>query len=430
MTFRELLNRYKAGELGPEQAKEVEEVIDREDALLEYLSERDVLPELDEIAGSAPDGAESEMKKKFQRELKRGIRRAFIRLGVCVGAVLLAILLLALFVLPQAVDLLYYDPGETAGSYETESFSYSTNRMSLDMAVYSELFLPGVYRENVSVVDHGYGEYDVLVIQNVSYAGRPMVDVGGHISRGRLLLYDANLFKAPVGNCFEWCINFRDPDKSLSEQIKPPVELGDGTTELYAMGIAGYPEDARERLTELQDGQIYQGFVTLDRVMDYDSFYALLKELGQTHIWCAVQLSDNPSELVNWGFYVDYGQGGRVLAWLKDRYPALKRDGEELSIVENGEMAKMHMQSLIRYLGDNPDFPNMMSRDYGYSGYTAVAELPQFVSTKRQDLSPLIDYIDQHGVQIYGFWLMADKETLLRLQDSPEVYSVAVEPLR
>ena len=42
MTFRELLNRYKAGELGPEQAKEVEEVIDREDALLEYLSERDV----------------------------------------------------------------------------------------------------------------------------------------------------------------------------------------------------------------------------------------------------------------------------------------------------------------------------------------------------------------------------------------------------
>ena len=90
----------------------------------------------------------------------------------------------------------------------------------------------------------------------------------------------------------------------------------------------------------------------------------------------------------------------------------------------------MHMQSLIRYLGDNPDFPNMMSRDYGYSGYTAVAELPQFVSTKRQDLSPLIDYIDQHGVQIYGFWLMADKETLLRLQDSPEVYSVAVEPLR
>ena len=41
MTFRELLNLYRSGELGPEQTREVEEAIDREDALLEYLSERE-----------------------------------------------------------------------------------------------------------------------------------------------------------------------------------------------------------------------------------------------------------------------------------------------------------------------------------------------------------------------------------------------------
>ena len=48
MTFRELLNLYRSGELSPEQTREVEEAIDREDALLEYLAERDALPELDE----------------------------------------------------------------------------------------------------------------------------------------------------------------------------------------------------------------------------------------------------------------------------------------------------------------------------------------------------------------------------------------------
>ena len=32
MTFRELLNLYRSGELSPEQTREVEEAIDREDA--------------------------------------------------------------------------------------------------------------------------------------------------------------------------------------------------------------------------------------------------------------------------------------------------------------------------------------------------------------------------------------------------------------
>ena len=232
MTFRELLNLYRSGELSPEQTREVEEAIDREDALLEYLAERDALPELDEEKAAPKDDSELRMEQKFQSELRRSIRRAFTRLGVCVGAVLLVILLLAQFVLPQAIDLFYYNPGYIVTGLPTDH----TNRMTLDMAVYSELFLPGVYRDNVRVVEHGYGEYDVLIVQNISYAGMPAVDVAGHVSKGRLLLYDANLFKAPVGNAFEWGLNFPDPARSLTEQIQPPVDRADGSKELYAVG--------------------------------------------------------------------------------------------------------------------------------------------------------------------------------------------------
>ena len=120
MTFRELLNLYRSGELSPEQTREVEEAIDREDALLEYLSERDALPELEERADAAPNNADSETEKKFQRELKRSIRRAFVKLGVTVGAVLLAILLLAQFVLPQVIDRFYYDPGQITAEIHEE----------------------------------------------------------------------------------------------------------------------------------------------------------------------------------------------------------------------------------------------------------------------------------------------------------------------
>ena len=88
------------------------------------------------------------------------------------------------------------------------------------------------------------------------------------------------------------------------------------------------------------------------------------------------------------------------------------------------------MQDLLRYLGDHPEFAEMMSRDYGSSGYTAVTDRPAFGLTEERDLTPLIEYLDEHGVQVYGFWIMTSKETLLQLQDSPEVYSVAIQPLR
>ena len=440
MTFRELLNIYRSVELSPEQTREVEEAIDREDALLEYLSERDALPELEERADAAPNNADSETEKKFHRELKRSIRRAFVKLGVMVGAVLLAILLLAQFVLPQVIDRFYYDPGQiTAEIHEEHEDSRGTtyvtdaqtNRMTLDMAVYSELFLPGVYRDNVRVVEHGYGEYDVIITQNVAYAGMPAVDVAGHISKGRLLLYDANLFKAPVGNAFEWGLNHPDPALSLSEQI--PAEEYDETTGIgtsHAVGMAGYPEDARETLEALEDGKLYGGFVSLDRVMDYDDFYAFVSQFQNQHIWCAVQLAEKPSYLSNWGFGIDYGGGANSLAWDRDKYPMLKRSDGDSFVITDGETAKAHMQDLLRYLGDHPEFAEMMSRDYGASGYTAVTDRPAFGLVEERNLTPLIEYLDEHGVQVYGFWIMADKETLLQLQDSPEVYSVAVQPLR
>ena len=426
MTFRELLNLYRSGELSPEQTREVEEAIDREDALLEYLSERDALPELDEEKAAPKDDSELRMEQKFQSELRRSIRRAFTRLGVCVGAVLLVILLLAQFVLPQAIDLFYYNPGYIVTGLPTDH----TNRMTLDMAVYSELFLPGVYRDNVRVVEHGYGEYDVLIVQNISYAGMPAVDVAGHVSKGRLLLYDANLFKAPVGNAFEWGLNFPDPARSLTEQIQPPVDRADGSKELYAVGMAGYPEEARENLEALEDGKLYGGFVSLDRVMAYDDFYAFVSQFQDQHIWCAVQLAEKPSYLANWGFGIDYGGGANSLAWDKYTYPMLKRSDDDPFVITDGETAKAHMRDLLRYLDDHPWFAEMMSQDYGASGYTAVTDRPAFGLTDERDLTPLIEYLDEHGVQVYGFWIMADKETLLQLQDSPEVYSVAVQPLR
>ena len=91
--------------------------------------------------------------------MNRAIRRAFLRMGAAVCAVTLVIVLL-----PGVVSQFYYDPGKIVGQ---DSYGGTTNQMSLDMAVYTELALPGTYRNNVQVEDRGYGNYDISIYQNV-----------------------------------------------------------------------------------------------------------------------------------------------------------------------------------------------------------------------------------------------------------------------
>ena len=60
--------------------------------------------------------------------------------------------------------IFYYNPNEVVGKYE----EMTTTRMDLDLSVYSELFLPGNHRSQVSAVSRGYGEYDIIIPQTFS----------------------------------------------------------------------------------------------------------------------------------------------------------------------------------------------------------------------------------------------------------------------
>ena len=49
MTYRELLELYKTGELELEQRKKVEKDIERQEAISDYLYEQEDIPELNDI---------------------------------------------------------------------------------------------------------------------------------------------------------------------------------------------------------------------------------------------------------------------------------------------------------------------------------------------------------------------------------------------
>ena len=181
MTYRELLQLYKQGKLDMEKKKQVEAEIEKQDAISEFLYEEGDIPDFSDLEngedknqkaewqdskidgniekrqGNLQSKREDDFNEQFMKEIRHSIRKAFIKMGTIVGAVVLIFVLCAVFILPKAVSKFYYDPNEAAGAYE----GMTTTRMSLDLSVYSELYLPGNYRDQVNAVSRGYGEYDI-----------------------------------------------------------------------------------------------------------------------------------------------------------------------------------------------------------------------------------------------------------------------------
>ena len=182
MKYHELLELYKKKELGEEQREMVERDLERHEAISEYLFEKE---EADILQGSAEmaKGSERQSAGKgknaeddFTKRVNRAIRRAFLKMGAAVCAVTLIVVLLILFVLPNTVSNFYYDPGRIVSE---NNYGGTTNQMSLDLAVYTELALPGTYRDDVQVEDRGYGNYDITIYQSVSRSGEFVTWRGG-----------------------------------------------------------------------------------------------------------------------------------------------------------------------------------------------------------------------------------------------------------
>lgn len=91
---------------------------------------------------------------EFTKMINSSIRKAFIKMGVAVGAIVLAIVMFVIS-MPNIMDSFYYDPTEIVG----KKGSNETNRISLDLATYSEIFLPGYYRYGVVADGNGNGKY-------------------------------------------------------------------------------------------------------------------------------------------------------------------------------------------------------------------------------------------------------------------------------
>ena len=402
MTYFELIELYKKKELDEEISKKIEIDIEKHEAISEYLFEKEEI---------APDNEEDILKEddgEFLEKINRYVRKAFLRLGITVGGITIAVVLFTIFVLPHIVSVFYYNPGEIVAE--------NTNRMSLDMAVYTELMIPEYFREDGMVEDNGYGSYDITIVQNASYTNW-FTNVSGTVKRNKLKLYDINALNKPSGNAFGATSLIKEADDILSEED----DLYGGT---LIAGAAGGPEQAKETLINLEEDKKYIGYVTLDRLIRYDEFIDFINRQKNIYsVWCTPCTSDfsdgGSFNTMNMGFYLNPGHS-TFLNWDREKYPNLMlwqsgmNEKEYDNMTENiksEDFMKTHFISLLNYMSDQEMFLEMVGED-------------------SRIFEEAADYIDKNGITVYGFACIAEKEDLIVLNEREEVYEIYTQPLR
>ena len=373
MTFREMIKLYQEGALEDQQKEIVRDEIENHEAISDYLYEASQIPNLDGMGAVVTDDADEQEAKDFSKMVRKAIRRAFIKMGIIVGGAILAIVLAVIFLLPDLVSGFYYNPNEVVG---TSSSANETKRMSLDLAVYSELFLPAKYRDTVIAEELGYGKYSITIPQTISYNGS-FSKVAGILERNELTLYSPDLLSGYPANAFV-----------LPENVVWPHR---------GMGAAGSTEDAFAGLQELDDDAVYTAYFSLDALTDYESVY---EQVGDA--WYAVY--NEP------GYYAGFwsSQSGKVFDWNREKYPLLSTLDSMGSIEEidanaaSEDAMHTHFMSMLRYMQDHPEVLKMFGNE-------------------DDQLDEAIQYVEANDLEIYGFAVIASKDKILELAEAENI---------
>ena len=290
----------------------------------------------------------------------------------------------------------------------------TTTRMSLDLSVYSELYLPGNYRDQVNAVSRGYGEYDIVIPQTYTWTGK-FTSVSGRLVRGKLTLYDNNILSRPA-------LMFYLPGDENAWEAWETDENGKETkvdTEARKQESIQY---SKEEISGYNDNDWYTAYVSINELMDYKDFIDWFEKLSDKkdlewgNLWCAVHTEeeDGYCSEPNIGF-CPYASGSGM-SWDKDKYPYLSlldnADAYNEAEVTDADIMQTHFTSMLSYMQDHDDILFMMGQSTDY----------------QEDYQNMIDYVKKNGLKIHGFAISTKKKTLLELYKEDVVSYIQTTP--
>lgn len=389
MKYSELLKLYKTGQLDKEQIEKVENDIERQRSISEYLFDEEQIFEFEEA--DIEDESTPQSVNNFVDTINKSIRRAFIKMGITSGAVIIAIVMLIVFVVPNVMNMFYYNPSAVVG----ETDGIETMQMSLDMAVYTELYSPKNYRDSVMVEANGYAEYDVYIPQVFNIDGNKN-DVAGKIERNKLTLYDTNLLQKPYANSF------------VTEQMDLIGGFG-------GRGAGGNVKNSKELLQELDEDKYYRAYISMSDVKTYSELVSWCEANNITPEWCNICTKQDEGYHFEDMIGFIYASSSTQLSFDEEKYPyltqfamGLSNEGEDKAYSQ--ETMETHFISMLKYMSEQDAFCNMMGMESDKDFY-----------------DNLIKNVEENGLNIFGFTVVAQKDEILRISETQDVYYVCTE---
>lgn len=457
MSYREKIEKYKRHLLSEAERLQVEEDIEKVDAISEYLAEKleeeldfgekqtdadrenESVSETDSVELAEDDSSVKEAedtrrngrkngRKKakseadeFEKYVQKAIRRSFAKMTAVVGAVLLAVVLFVQFGLSPIMDSLYYDPTvQEEFIYENGNISIVYQKMGMDLDIYTTLTKPLRTGNMVSAVSLGYGNYSITITPTVAYGAKGHRGVGGQIRKGKLELYDPNFLKTEYSNVFA-CYGF-EPGEDYDVQMERHEKKYEA--EGVEVQTWRYPslEDGRQALEWLDEDKEYAAYVSFKRDLSFDEVNDLMiriRGLMNGEPWLGVQVSDFNS--FSSGFighlYRDYRQIRTPEAY-NEKYPELscwdttpsgQPDFEKMDKKSEDEaVVTQHFISMLDYMDDQKEFLDVIEPQ--------AATFGKFRGAAR--------FIEENGLKYYGLVCIATKEDILHMMEQEEIIGI------
>ena len=376
MTFRELLEKYRAGQASEEERALVEAELEKSEAIADYLAEQ-VEDELGTAETQAPAGEVRHIQKKMNRRLRRTAAWA--------ACIVLAVLLGVRFVVSPLVASLYYQPNEKGfgtsieGEPDTEC-----EAIALDLTALYSLTAPGNTVNSVTARPEGFGRY-TLTYELRDWLTGETDQISGTLDAsqtgGWVRTFGSNFALATMESIADWG-NLADSSngQAAADYLAelPPTS--------YVAAWLHFPED-----------------LSTQELFALEERYAW-KE-GFTFLWAGVRSGEEllPGLV---GFNMSGAPFNSIAPSWED-YPMfnwyqMRAEGKYYS----GAAYAQHFLSLLSFIAGRPQAENALA--WG------------------QNFSAVLDYVEEHGVQVCGVLVYAEAPDLVQMWERGDIDGISI----
>lgn len=382
MTFRELLDKYRAGQASEEERALVEAELEKSEAIADYLAEQ-----VEDALGAAETQAPAGEVRHIQKKVNRRLRRT----AVWAACIVLAALLGVRFVVSPLVSSLYYQPNEKGFGTGIEGEpDPEYDAITLDLTALYSLIAPGDTVNSVTAQPEGFGRY-TLTYELQDWLAGETEQITGTLDASK----DGGWVRSSGSNYALATID------SMSGASRETSSTG---------------QPAADYLAELPATSYVAAWVHFPRDLSPEELFALEKRYnwkeGFTFLWAGVRSDEE--RLPGFVGFTMRGAPINSIAPSGEDYPMFSfyqmyREGS----VPSGQLYEQHFLSLLSFAAGRQEAEDALA--WG------------------QDFSAVLDYVEEHGIQVCGALVYAEAPDLVQMWESGDIDGISIAtvlPLR